>query len=179
MNRLIQDLLSLSQVEANERLRPAGRVDLASVTHQAVATLAGQASEAGVSLVTEGIDVPATVPGDADQLLQVLTNLIENAIKYGGKTVTVRLCDIPRDPDLRVPGIRVEVVDNGAGIDPLLIPRLTERFFRADAHRSREKGGTGLGLAIVKHIVGRHRGHLRIDSKPGQGSCFAVTLPRQ
>jgi two-component system phosphate regulon sensor histidine kinase PhoR len=69
-------------------------------------------------------------------------------------------------------------MDRGPGIDPLHIPRLTERFYRVDTHRSREMGGTGLGLAIVKHIVNRHRGRLRIDSTPGQGSAFTVILPR-
>jgi two-component system phosphate regulon sensor histidine kinase PhoR len=73
--------------------------------------------------------------------------------------------------------VRVEVADQGEGIDPVHLPRLTERFYRIDSHRSREMGGTGLGLAIVKHIVSRHRGWLRIDSEPGVGSRFSVVLP--
>ncbi len=71
----------------------------------------------------------------------------------------------------------VEVIDKGEGIDPIHLPRLTERFYRVDSHRSREKGGTGLGLAIVKHIVNRHRGRLRIESEAGKGSNFMVILP--
>ena len=78
---------------------------------------------------------------------------------------------------LRAASVRVTVADNGEGIDPLHLPRLTERFYRVDDHRSRELGGTGLGLAIVKHIVNRHRGRLKIDSVEGQGSRFTVILP--
>ena len=78
---------------------------------------------------------------------------------------------------LRGPAVSVAVIDQGEGIDPIHLPRLTERFYRVDSHRSREKGGTGLGLAIVKHIVNRHRGRLRIDSTPGSGSRFEVILP--
>jgi two-component system phosphate regulon sensor histidine kinase PhoR len=120
------------------------------------------------------------VPGNADQLQQVFTNLVENAIKYGGtgNRVEITLENHPRDATLRVPAIVASVRDRGPGIDPLHIPRLTERFYRVDTHRSREMGGTGLGLAIVKHIVNRHRGRLRIASEPGKGSTFAVILPR-
>ena len=74
--------------------------------------------------------------------------------------------------------VRAEVIDRGDGIDPLHLPRLTERFYRVDSHRSREMGGTGLGLAIVKHIVNRHRGRLRIASEEGKGSTFTVVLPK-
>ena len=76
------------------------------------------------------------------------------------------------------PGAGVRVVDKGPGIDPVHLPRLTERFYRADDHRSRELGGTGLGLAIVKHIVNRHRGRLRVESELGQGAVFTVILPQ-
>ncbi len=79
---------------------------------------------------------------------------------------------------LRGPAVVVRVQDTGDGIDPLNIPRLTERFYRIDSHRSRQLGGTGLGLAIVKHIVSRHRGRLRIESTPGSGSEFSAILPK-
>ncbi len=84
---------------------------------------------------------------------------------------------VAREPTLRGPAIRIDIADRGQGIDPVHIPRLTERFSRVDPHRSRELGGTGLGLAIVKHIVSRHRGRLRIVSEPGVGSIFTVLLP--
>ena len=82
-----------------------------------------------------------------------------------------------REPRMRGPAARIEVIDWGEGFDPIHIPRLTERFYRVDGHRSREMGGTGLGLAIFKHIVNRHRGALRIEGAPGRGSRFTVLLP--
>ncbi len=176
MNRLIRDLLHLSRVESEERVRPATRVDLTALVQSAVAMLRPMAEGQGVAVEVTGLDGPLPLPGDADQITQVLTNLIENAVKYGGAggTVTVALS---REALPRGPGLRIDVVDRGEGIDPRHIPRLTERFYRVDGHRSREKGGTGLGLAIVKHIVNRHRGRLRIESEKGQGSVFTVVLP--
>jgi two-component system phosphate regulon sensor histidine kinase PhoR len=125
-----------------------------------------------------GAEDPLEGKGDADQLLQVLTNLMENAIKYGGGHVSVTLTEVERDPGLRRPALCIEVRNNGDGIEAMHIPRLTERFYRVDSHRSREMGGTGLGLAIVKHIVNRHRGRMRIESAPGQGTRFVISLPR-
>jgi two-component system, OmpR family, phosphate regulon sensor histidine kinase PhoR len=174
MNRLVRDLLQLSRVEAEERIRPSGQVDLVQLLDGVISTLAGVAERTGstVRLSGEG----ATVPGDADQLTQVFTNLIENALKYGSPGQEVQVHLSPED-SVRGPAVRIEVADRGEGIDPVHIPRLTERFYRVDSHRSREMGGTGLGLAIVKHIVRRHRGWLRIDSVPGEGSRFSVILP--
>ncbi len=176
MNRLIRDLLHLSRVESEERVRPTDRVDLAALTASAIATLRPLAEAQNVTIETTGIGGPLPLPADADQITQVLTNLIENAVKYGGAggTVTVRLT---REALPRGPGLRIDVIDRGEGIDAQHLPRLTERFYRVDGHRSREKGGTGLGLAIVKHIVNRHRGRMRIESEKGQGSVFTVVLP--
>ncbi|MDJ0826754.1 MAG: ATP-binding protein [Rhodobacter sp.] len=177
MSRLIQDLLSLSRVEATERQRPTGRIDVAALVTSASMTLGPLVRETGVTLDVRGADEAVEIPGDADQILQVITNLTENAIKYGGSSVTVELFAPERDPVLRATAVRIEVRDDGDGIDPIHIPRLTERFYRVDNHRSREMGGTGLGLAIVKHIVNRHRGRMRVESKAGQGSRFVVVLP--
>ncbi len=176
MSRLVSDLLNLSRVEAEERVRPTTRVDVAALLRSTLATLRPMAEAAKVQLVTEGADAPVSVPADADQLTQVFSNLIENAVKYGGSggVVTVRL-SADRLPQGNA--IRIDVIDQGDGIDPVHLPRLTERFYRVDSHRSREQGGTGLGLAIVKHIVHRHRGRMRIDSAPGKGSTFSVILP--
>ncbi len=176
MNRLISDLLHLSRVESEERVRPTDRIDLAALIGSAIATLRPLAAAQGVTIETTGIDGPLPLPGDSDQITQVLTNLIENAVKYGGSggTVTIRLL---REALPRGPGIRLDVIDRGEGIEQQHIPRLTERFYRVDGHRSREQGGTGLGLAIVKHIVNRHRGRMRIESEKGQGSVFTVVLP--
>jgi len=179
MNRLVDDLLSLSRVEADERVRPTEDVDLGALLGSVIGALHPLAREAGVEIAAEGVAPGVVVPGDADQLRQVFTNLIENALKYGGAggLAGVRLAVAPRDASIRGPAARVEIWDRGEGIDPIHIPRLTERFYRIDTHRSREQGGTGLGLAIVKHIVGRHRGRLRVTSQPGRGSCFTVILP--
>jgi two-component system phosphate regulon sensor histidine kinase PhoR len=179
MERLVRDLLSLSRVEGEERVRPREAVDLSEVIGSVVYMLRPLARESGTELSFEGGE-GMQVPGNADQLQQVFTNLIENAIKYGGaeNRITITLDRHPKDATLRMPAIVARVRDTGPGIDPLHIPRLTERFYRVDTHRSREMGGTGLGLAIVKHIVNRHRGRLRISSTPGEGSEFTVILPR-
>ncbi len=179
MNRLVADLLSLSRVESEERLRSTQKVDLRHVVHSTLRNLDLIAVEADVTLQLRMADDDLPLVGDADQLLQVFTNLIENAIKYGGKGKTVEI-DVEttlRDPSLRGPAVRVTVTDHGPGIDPLHLPRLTERFYRADSHRSRALGGTGLGLAIVKHILNRHRGRLKINSELRKGSQFTVILP--
>jgi two-component system, OmpR family, phosphate regulon sensor histidine kinase PhoR len=179
MNRLVHDLLSLSRVEAEERLRPTDPVDLAAVLRSVILSLRPLADEARVTLNVQGLDGPRIVPGDADQLAQVFTNLVENAVKYSGRgaTVTVSLGTPEDDPTIRGPAVTAVVADTGEGIAAVHIPRLTERFYRVDSHRSREKGGTGLGLAIVKHIVNRHRGRLKIESRVGEGSRFTVILP--
>jgi two-component system phosphate regulon sensor histidine kinase PhoR len=177
MNRLVRDLLHLSRVEAEERVRPSDEVDLAALTRSTAAVLKPVAEEGGVTIRLEGADQPVPLRADSDQMTQVLSNLIENAVKYGsppGATVTVR---ITRETGPRGPLLRLSVADQGEGIDPKHLPRLTERFYRVDSHRSREKGGTGLGLAIVKHIISRHRGRLIIESEKGRGSRFSVLLP--
>jgi two-component system, OmpR family, phosphate regulon sensor histidine kinase PhoR len=177
MNRLVVDLLHLSRVEAQERLRPQHEIDLAATIGRAVDGLRPLAQQAQVALVCTGLDAPKYLRADADQIMQVLVNLVENAIKYGsapGGQVAVVLTETVT---LRGPAYCLWVQDQGAGIAAEHIPRLTERFYRIDSHRSRAQGGTGLGLAIVKHIVSRHRGKLSIESTPGQGSRFSVFLP--
>lgn len=177
MNRLVRDLLHLSRVESEERNRPESRVDLAAIARSVVDGLQPVARAGDVRLVLEGAGAEIPLRADPDQMVQVLTNLTENAVKYGspaGATVTVALL---RENGPRGPQLRVSVRDQGAGIDPVHLPRLTERFYRVDSHRSREKGGTGLGLAIVKHIVQRHRGRLVIESELGKGSVFSILLP--
>lgn len=179
MTRLVHDLLSLSRVEQEARVRPHELTDLMLVLHSAMERVGTTAEKAGVTfdLLCDFENLP--IVGNPDQLGQIFTNLIENAVKYGGegKVVTVRVAKTDYDKTLRGPSVSVKVLDQGPGIEAFHIPRLTERFYRIDTHRSREMGGTGLGLAIVKHIVNRHRGRLKIDSVEGRGSCFAVTLP--
>jgi len=179
MERLVRDLLSLSRVEAEERVRPMDRVDLGKCVGSVLHSLRSVAESSGVSIDLQQPENPVIVTGDFDLLTQVATNLIENAIKYGaqGKVVHVTLETSDHATELRGPAAILTVRDEGPGFDPLHIPRLTERFYRVDTHRSREMGGTGLGLAIVKHIVNRHRGRLRIESQPGEGAQFQVILP--
>ena len=179
MDRLVSDLLSLSRVEADERVRPRTPVDLGEILRSVAGVLAPLAGERGQTIEVDIGEGGFTVPGDGDQLAQVVTNLIENAIKYSASDGPVRVVlRHQRDhPMIRGDAVVLTVEDRGEGIDPVHIPRLTERFYRIDSHRSREMGGTGLGLAIVKHIVNRHRGRLRIESVRGQGSTFTVILP--
>ncbi len=183
MNRLVSDLLSLSRVESSERQVPTGRVDVRELANSVRTLLLPQAEAKGMTLEVApeeaGRIAPLLVAGDRDQLQQVLVNLVENAIKYGrsGTSVKILLSGQERELAFRGPGVRIVVVDDGDGIDPIHIPRLTERFYRVDNHRSREMGGTGLGLAIAKHIVNRHRGRLQIESAPGKGARFTILLP--
>lgn len=179
MNRLISDLLSLSKVEAAERLRPNEQIDLAALLGSVIAALRPRADEAGNTLELIHDAAPTLVQGDRDQLMQVFLNLAENALKYGGpgKPVTITLSRGQGGGAALGDVVTVDVVDAGPGISSLHLPRLTERFYRVDAGRSREMGGTGLGLAIVKHIVNRHRGRLKITSLEGQGSTFTVQFP--
>ncbi len=179
MNRLVGDLLSLSRVEEEARVRPTTIVDLDQLIRSTLRNLEPVAEEVGGALIYDAPVEPYKLPADSDQLFQVFTNLMENALKYGGEgtEVTVRITKSPRDHVLRVPVLRISVEDTGPGIAPTHIPRLTERFYRIDSHRSREMGGTGLGLAIVKHILNRHRGRLAVESTVGEGSVFTVILP--
>jgi two-component system phosphate regulon sensor histidine kinase PhoR len=178
MVRLVRDLLELSRVEAQERQPPSEVHDMAALLRSVAQTLRPMAEEAGLSLVITGDDSAYPVAADRDQIVQVLTNLIENALKYGSPpggavTLSLGLVQLPIGPM-----VEIAVQDQGEGIDPHHVPRLTERFYRVDSHRSREMGGTGLGLAIVKHVVTRHRGRLRIESEKGRGSRFSVLLPK-
>ncbi|WP_299651409.1 ATP-binding protein [uncultured Jannaschia sp.] len=180
MNRLVSDLLSLSRLEGQSRRRPTDRLDLIVVLGEAIDPIRPGAEAEGVTFDLHGPDA-APAPGDRDQLIQVFANLLENAIKYGARPGTVEIVvdRIAREPVIRGPAWRIAVSDQGPGIAPEHIPRLTERFYRVDTGRSRATGGTGLGLAIVKHIVNRHRGRLRIESEPGQGTRVTVTLPAE
>ena len=181
MNRLIGDLLSLSKVEADARIRPQEQIDLTLVIKQAITVLEPLAQRENIELrLSIADDFKNLISGDPDQLQQVFVNLVENAIKYGkaGGVVTIAITGKDRAAGVRGPAIQVDISDQGAGIKSEHIPRLTERFYRVDKGRSREKGGTGLGLAIVKHILARHRGRLNVTSEPGKGSTFTVVLPR-
>jgi two-component system, OmpR family, phosphate regulon sensor histidine kinase PhoR len=176
MNRLIDDLLSLSRIELIEHQAPSDTVGLDELVTRLVAGFEPRLKERSVTLdLSLPGDLPAVI-GDADQLTQLLQNLLDNAVKYGREGGTVRL-DVAAAPSGR-PGVTVAVADQGSGIPREHLPRLTERFYRVDTSRSRAAGGTGLGLAIVKHIVNRHRGQLSIESEEGIGTTVSVWLPQ-
>jgi two-component system phosphate regulon sensor histidine kinase PhoR len=171
LQALLDDLLTLSRLESITVPREREPVDLHTVVRRTVELLSAAAREKQVRLEVEERPVPP-VPGDLDGIERMLSNLIDNAIKYNrpdGK-VTVRLYSAGAH-------VVVEVSDTGIGIPQESLSRIFERFYRVDKGRSREEGGTGLGLAIVKHVVNRHRGRLDIQSTPGKGSTFTVVLP--
>ncbi len=179
MNRLIDDLLSLSRIELTEHQPPSGHADLAAIAARIAASFEPRMAARRVTLdVALAPDLPELV-ADADQIEQVLQNLVDNALKYGREGGRVRLTAVRAEPGRwpARPGVVLSVADDGPGIPRVHIPRLTERFYRVDKGRSRSAGGTGLGLAIVKHIVNHHRGQLAIDSEEGKGATFLVWLP--
>jgi len=178
MRRLIDDLLSLTRIELNEHNPPVGEVDLAAVARDAAAVLSPLAEADDIAIEIADSE-PLWAAGERDEITQVLQNLIHNAIKYGREKghVRIRFGRIPGGGKSSPPQVFASVQDEGEGIPREAIPRLTERFYRVDIKRSRERGGTGLGLAIVKHILNRHNGRLQIDSVPGEGSTFTVYLP--
>lgn len=172
MQRLIDDLISLSRIEAEKFELPEARVSLASVIDQVAGEVRDTAGERQTAVV---LSLDRTVPeiiGERAQLSQVLHNLIGNAIKYGRADASVTVT-LAQEGTM----LRLSVTDRGDGIPAQHLPRLTERFYRVDPGRSRSLGGTGLGLAIVKHIVERHRGRLEISSIVGTGTTVCVILP--
>ena len=176
MLRIVEDLMSLSRIEADRFVAPAERVNVGEIVRLACENGRHLAESRGCRIQTSIEDGLPDVHGDFAQLLQVADNLVSNAVRYGCSasspevTVSAR-----RDGGSVVLGVR----DRGEGIPAIHIPRLTERFYRVDAGRSRQMGGTGLGLAIVKHIINRHRGALTIDSEVGRGSVFTLYLPAE
>lgn len=174
MSNLIDDLLSLSRIEMRQHLRPTGTVDLPLLIREVADGFEAQAVEAGVTLAVAAPEM-APVTGERGELYEVVENLIDNAIKYGGEGGQV---EVTVGPGRLGYDYALTVTDHGAGIEQQHVPRLTERFYRVDAESSRKKKGTGLGLAIVKHIVNRHRGQLSIRSAPGEGTRVEVLLNR-
>lgn len=179
MNRLINDLLSLSNQVADSHVLPSGAVDLTALTEDVAGSLTQQAAERGIALVILNNQSGETnhtcrVNGSYEDLRAVLINLLDNAIKYGAADQDVQIVIEP----VRHHMVELKVINSGEGIEAEHIPRLTERFYRADKARARQTGGSGLGLAIVKHIVQRHRGRMRIRSVPNGETVFTVILPQ-
>lgn len=179
VNRLIyltKDLMEISKLETGELKSEKEIIYLYDTIHEVSESLNYKAQKERVTLVIEEIQKSLQVKADRNQVKQILINLIENGIKYnvpGGKVV-VGVQPYKKDPER----ILLFVQDTGIGIDENDIPRVTERFFRVDKSRSRERGGTGLGLSIVKHIIEAHGEHFFIDSVPNKGSTFSITLKK-
>lgn len=173
MNRLVDDLLSLSKIEMNESNSPSELVEVGRIISPIVNSLGPQASSRNKQLVVSGV-LELKCVADLHQMGQVVANLIENSIKYAHDNTDIKI-DVSAVGDY----VRIVIKDISDGIPAKYIPRLTERFFRVDKARSRELGGTGLGLAIVKHIIKRHRGRFNITSRLRMGSEFEVLLPRK
>ncbi|MGE5562631.1 MAG: ATP-binding protein [Bacillota bacterium] len=172
MQRIVEDLISLSRIEAEKFNAPTEAIGLPPLIEHSLANVRRAAEERGSRLVCEIEDDLPEIAGDRGEILQLLDNLVTNALRYGepGTPVTV-------SAHKEGPMVRLSVRDEGEGIAPEHIARVTERFYRVDTSRSRSLGGTGLGLSIVKHIVERHRGRLNIESRLGRGTAVHVLLP--
>ena len=175
MERLISDLMSLSRLEIDELKPISSTCSVKEIIEELVNSLKPLSVDNNVSLSFKIPKKFSSVIGDPSQLRQLFSNLIENAIKYSGKKSKVNIY-ISKEKNKDMFGVVVE--DNGHGIAPEHLSRLTERFYRANSSAEIEKEGTGLGLSIVKHILIRHRGKLQIDSKLGKGSKFIAWLPK-
>ena len=172
MQRLVEDLISLSRIEAERFSVPTETLDLAPLIEEARRNCGTSASDRGCTIdVDLAPDIPPII-GDRGQILQTIENLISNAIRYGNPNSPIWVRAVPERGM-----VHLSVRDQGEGIAPENIPRVTERFYRVDPSRSRAQGGTGLGLSIVKHIVERHRGRLRIASRVGEGTTVHILLP--
>jgi two-component system, OmpR family, phosphate regulon sensor histidine kinase PhoR len=174
MLRIVEDLMSLSRIEAERFLAPRDAVNLGEVARLAADNIRPLLDKQSCTIELQIEDNLPSVAGDFAQLLQTADNLLANAVRYGcTRRDSLVIIEVRRDEGRALLAVR----DQGEGIAPEHLPRLTERFYRVDAARSRDSGGTGLGLAIVKHIVERHRGTLDIRSAPGIGTSVEVRLP--
>ena len=172
MQRVVEDLISLSRIEAEKFTAPTEAIALEPLIDRTLDAARRLADERGSVLIREVADALPRISADSGQILQLLDNLVENALRYGEQGTPVAV-----SAHAEGPMVHLAVSDQGEGIAPEHIGRITERFYRVDTGRSRSLGGTGLGLAIVKHIVERHRGRLSIESELGKGTCVHVLLP--
>jgi two-component system phosphate regulon sensor histidine kinase PhoR len=174
LTMLTQDLMEITKLETGEFKIVRSKFELEPLIKEVVEGLHYKAERENISLVLEEIDPETMVYADRKQIRQVLNNLVENGIKYNVSEgqVFLKTRIFPKNPSK----IEVLVKDTGFGIEQKYLNRLTERFFRIDKSRSREKGGTGLGLSIVKHILEAHGERLSISSQPNNGSTFSFTL---
>jgi two-component system phosphate regulon sensor histidine kinase PhoR len=173
LRHLARDLAEIARIETGELKMTKTAIAMRPLVREVVESLEPVAAEQGVSLRERLSEDLPRVQGDRERLRQVLTNLVDNAVKYNEEGGSVDVA-ARRTPD---GAVKTYVVDDGLGVAPEHVERLTERFYRVDQSRSREQGGTGLGLAIVKHILGAHGSELTVSSSLGRGSMFGFTLP--
>ena len=172
LNNIVSDLLTLAQIEAGKSAVQYEMIKIPELIDKAVSILKPLADRKRQALIAlSGADLPE-LSGDPEKLTQVMTNLIDNAIKYTPEKGSISVEAEPVSG-----GIELSVSDNGLGIPPKDVSRIFERFYRVDRARSRALGGTGLGLSIVKHIIESHGGTVRVQSEPGKGSRFIIFLP--
>jgi two-component system phosphate regulon sensor histidine kinase PhoR len=181
LNLILEDLLELSKIESGSVLFKEEPIDLRPIIDRTLSMMKPIADKNSHRLVAAVEPTLPSIAGDEGRLVQVLTNLLDNAIKYtpAGGTITVGARLVPETGIGEGTGrsIELSVADTGIGIPEPDRPRVFERFYRVDKARSRELGGTGLGLAIVKHIVEAHGGQVWVEANRPQGSCFVVRLP--
>lgn len=173
LENLARDLSAITKIETGEMQMSAEALDLQAIFSEVHESVELKAEKKGITVHSTVPEDPSMVFGDRDRIRRVLVNLADNAIKYNNEGGTVHLRAVPASAD----EITISVDDDGIGIPPEDISRLTERFYRVDKSRSRNQGGTGLGLAIVKHILKAHGQELQIESKRGEGSTFRFQLP--
>jgi two-component system phosphate regulon sensor histidine kinase PhoR len=171
---LVDDLNIISSLESGEVKMEKSRFDILALTKEIFEFLEDNAIAANIKFIAGNDDnSPVWVYADRDRIKQVLVNLLDNSIKYGRKEGRTKVSFYDMDKNYLI-----EVSDNGMGIEKEHIPRLFERFYRVDKHRSRAEGGTGLGLAIVKHIIEAHEQTVNVRSSPKIGSTFSFTLKK-
>ena len=172
MQHVVEDLISLSRIEAEKFTAPTEPVELQPLIDHALESARRMAAGRGSELIREVGPALPRIAADPSQILQLLDNLITNALRYGEPSTPVAV-----SAHAEGAMVHLSVADQGEGIAPEHVARVTERFYRVDTSRSRSLGGTGLGLSIVKHIVERHRGRLSIESDLGRGTTVHVLLP--
>ncbi|MBL6840971.1 MAG: hypothetical protein ISQ84_02335 [Pelagibacterales bacterium] len=177
MKRLLDDLMTFNHIETEENIKPKDKINLNEVIQEIATNLEYEANKKNMQIKTENI-YDLNVLGNYDNLLQVFSNLIENAIKYANENTKILINFEQQKSNNKIDQFAlVKIKDFGPGIEKSHISRLTERFYTVDQARSRSVGGTGLGLSIVKHILNRHGGKLIIESEVGKGSSFTVKIP--
>lgn len=180
MTRLIEDLLSLSHIERDAHIPPSENISLIKIIESVIETLKISMDKRNITASFSTEFNSGNITGDRDQLTQVFQNLIDNAIKYGAENSVISInLHSHLDKEDNQKYLEINVTNQGVGISPEHLKRLTERFYRVDTARSRSLGGTGLGLAIVKHIIQRHEGKLLFESEPGKNTTATVLLPQK